>query len=134
MKKGNLPATVSSQTHSSTRSESNSPLRDVRPRRSFLKNLGIAGAALSAGTLLARQADAANDDHSGSLSRGDAAILRFLAAAEIIETDLWLQYQELGGTQDTEFSSFLGGNPVYTKALKILDGETNIFTTTPTMR
>ena len=36
---------------------------------------------------------------------------------------MWLQYQELGGTQDTEFSSFLGGNPLYTKALKILDGD-----------
>jgi hypothetical protein len=124
MKKGNLPSTVSSQTtSSSTESELDSPLRSVGPRRSFLKNLGIAGAALGAGTLLARQAAAANDDHSGSLSRGDAAILRFLAAAEIIETDLWLQYQELGGTQDTEFSSFLGGNPLYTEALKILDGD-----------
>ena len=49
--------------------------------------------------------------------------MRFLAAAEIIETDLWLQYQELGGTQDTEFSSFIGANPLYTKALSILDSD-----------
>lgn len=74
MKKGNLHSTVSSQTtSSSTESELDSPLRSVGPRRSFLKNLGMAGAALGAGTLLARQADAANDDHSGRLSRGDAA-------------------------------------------------------------
>jgi hypothetical protein len=123
MTKGNLPSTVSPQTASSARSDSDSPRRDVGPRRSFLKGLGIAGAALGAGTLLASQANAGGDTQSGSLSRGDAAILRFLAAAEIIETDLWLQYQELGGTQDTEFSSFVGGNPLYTKALSILDGD-----------
>jgi len=87
MKKGNLPSTVSLQTPSSTRSDSDSSRPDVGPRRSFLKGLGIAGAALSAGTLLAGQASAGDDAHSGSLTRGDAAILRFLAAAEIIETD-----------------------------------------------
>ncbi len=122
MKKGNLPSTVSSQTPSSTKSDADSPLQNVGPRRSFLKGLGVAGAALGAGTLLASQAGA-DEGHSGSLTRGDAAILRFLAAAEIIETDLWLQYQELGGTQDTEFTSFVGGNPLYTEALKILDGD-----------
>lgn len=98
MKNGNLPSAVSSQTPKSTKPDSDSAGQDVGPRRSFLKNLGIAGAALGAGTLLAAQASAGDDAHSGSLTRGDAAILRFLAAAEIIETDLWLQYQELGGT------------------------------------
>ena len=34
---------------------------------------------------------------SGSLNAGDVAILRFLAAAELIEADLWTQYAELGG-------------------------------------
>jgi hypothetical protein len=123
MKKSNVPSPSSTQNPSSTRSDRDSPSQDVGPRRSFLKGLGIAGAALSAGTILASQANAGDDNHSGSLTRGDAAILRFLAAAEIIETDLWLQYQELGGTQDTEFSSFVGGNPLYTKALQILDGD-----------
>ena len=122
MKKYDLPSTVSSQnTPSSTNSHVVDSLLKTTPRRSFLKGIGIAGAALSAGTLLATRADAGDDDRSGSLTRGDAAILRFLAAAEIIETDLWLQYQELGGVQDTEFSSFIGGNPLYTKALAILD-------------
>ena len=124
MKKSSLPSTVSTQTtSSSTESDFDSPPRRASPRRSFLKSLGIAGATLGAGTLLATRASAGDDDRSGSLSRGDAAILRFLAAAEIIETDLWLQYQELGGTQDTEFSNFIGGNPLYTKALSILDGD-----------
>ena len=122
MKKYDLPSTVSSQnTPSSTNSHVVDSLPKTTPRRSFLKGIGIASAALSAGTLLATRADAGDDDRSGSLTRGDAAILRFLAAAEIIETDLWLQYQELGGVQDTEFSSFIGGNPLYTKALAILD-------------
>jgi hypothetical protein len=124
MKKGNLPSTVSTQNPSSTtKLDSDSPKLDVGHRRLFLKSLGIAGATLGAGALFSNQAIAGDDDHNGSLTRGDAAILRFLAAAEIIETDLWLQYQELGGTQDTEFSSFVGGNPLYTKALKILDAD-----------
>jgi hypothetical protein len=33
----------------------------------------------------------------GSLTKGDIAVLRFLAAAELIESDLWTQYAELGG-------------------------------------
>jgi hypothetical protein len=33
----------------------------------------------------------------GPLNAGDIAILRFLAAAELIESDLWIQYAELGG-------------------------------------
>jgi len=31
------------------------------------------------------------------ITQGDIAILRFLAAAELLETDLWQQYAELGG-------------------------------------
>jgi hypothetical protein len=72
-------------------------------RRSFLKGLGFAGAALSAGALLTTVAGA--EERSGSLTRGDAAILRLLAAAEIIESDLWLQYAELGGIQDDELTT-----------------------------
>jgi hypothetical protein len=47
------------------------------------------------------------------LTKGDAAILRFLAAAEILETDLWQQYNELGGIQDSEVPGGTG-NPAYT--------------------
>ena len=38
-----------------------------------------------------------SQESGGSLTRGDIAILRFLAAAELIESDLWTQYAELGG-------------------------------------
>jgi hypothetical protein len=69
-------------------------------RRSFLKGgLLAGGAAVGAGLLatgpLARAQ--AQTQKGGSLNAGDVAILRFLAAAELIESDLWTQYAELGG-------------------------------------
>jgi hypothetical protein len=36
---------------------------------------------------------------TGAITQGDVAILRFLAAAELIETHLWQQYNELGGVR-----------------------------------
>jgi hypothetical protein len=47
-------------------------------------------------------ANAARAVATGGLTKGDAAILRFLAAAEILDTDLWQQYNELAGIQDSE--------------------------------
>jgi hypothetical protein len=69
-------------------------------RRSFLKgSLLASSAAVGAGLLtsatLARAQ--AQTQTSGPLNKGDIAILRFLAAAELIEADLWTQYAELGG-------------------------------------
>ena len=61
-------------------------------------------------------------DRRGRLTKGDAAILRFLAAAEILETDLWQQYNELGGIQDSEVPGGTG-NPAYTAALAVLDSD-----------
>jgi hypothetical protein len=80
-------------------------------RRSLL----VKGAAVGAGTLGAGRllADASPAFASGGLTKGDAAILRFLAAAEIIETDLWQQYNELAGIQDREVPGG-SGNPAYT--------------------
>src|SRR3954468_15329426 len=81
-------------------------------RRSFLKGVGIAGAAALPGSaLFASEAIA----RSKGLTAGDVAILRFLTAAELIETDLWQQYNELGGVN--------GGNPAYMAALENLDGD-----------
>jgi Ferritin-like domain len=57
---------------------------------------------------------------SGTLGAGDAAILRFLATAEILESDLWQQYNELGGIQDSEVPGGSGSKP-YTEALEKLD-------------
>jgi hypothetical protein len=81
-------------------------------RRSFLKGVGLAGAAVLPGAaLLASQALAS----TSRLTQSDTAILRFLAAAELIESDLWQQYNELGGVK--------GGNPAYMAALSNLDSD-----------
>ena len=79
------------------------------------------GAGLLAKTLAAQVSDA---NSRGGLTRGDADILRFLAAAELIEADLWLQYNELGGIQDPEVPGGTG-SPAYTAALQVLDGDMN---------
>src|SRR5207302_2179965 len=68
-------------------------------------------AALPGSALLAGEAMAA----SPPITSSDIAILRLLAAAELIETDLWQQYNELGGVN--------GGNPSYMAALSNLDGD-----------
>ena len=67
-------------------------------RRSFLQGFGLFGAALTAGTLLpavgrAQPSPAARQKPN----KGDVAILKLLAAAELVEADLWQQYAELGG-------------------------------------
>jgi hypothetical protein len=57
-------------------------------RRSFLTNVVAGGAAVGAGLLASGLPAFADDETSGSLTNGDIAILRLLAAVEIIETDL----------------------------------------------
>ncbi|MEY2606469.1 MAG: hypothetical protein QOH31_4291, partial [Verrucomicrobiota bacterium] len=99
------------------------------PRRSFLRNLGLGAALLAPGAALLgnagkalasngnRRASAANGNRrqNNALSRGDVAILQLLAAAELIEADLWQQYNELGGVNAPASG--------YTAALQILDGD-----------
>ncbi len=91
-------------------------------RRSFLRKGLAAGAGAVAAGLLANELPALADVGNDPLTQGDAAILRFLAAAEIIESDLWQQYNELGGIQDSEVPGG-HGNAAYTAALKMLDGD-----------
>jgi len=117
MAKKDFPATVASNLPTQPTDEPTGSRLPVR-RRSFLKGLGFAGATISAGTLLATQLRA--EEHGGRLRRGDAAILRFLAAAEIIETDLWQQYNELAGIQDNEVPGG-SGSDLYALALAQLD-------------
>src|SRR6516162_6151666 len=98
------------------------PIRPVgfATRRSFL-HAGLAGpGAIGAGLL----ADALpSTAFAGSpLTQGDIDILRFLSAAEIIETDLWQQYNELGGIQDNEVPGG-SGSKAYTRALQELDSD-----------
>jgi len=92
---------------------SDSPPANGLKRRSF-KGIGIAGATLAGGSLLG--AVAQTSQQSGIITSGDVAILRFLAAAELIETDLWQQYAELGGVTPGQPNS-------YQTALMNLDGD-----------
>jgi len=98
-------------------------------RRKFLKNGMIAagaatvGAGMMTGGLPAFGRDRGDDDDNAPITKGDIAILQFLSALEQVEQDLWLQYSELGGTQDNEVSGLNGGNSLYTAALQILDGD-----------
>jgi hypothetical protein len=101
--------------------------RESANRRSFLKKGVVAGAAAVGAGLLARSAPAfaqeGPEEKSGSLTPGDAALLRFAAAAEILETDFWVQYNELGGVPNTSEVPGGSGNPAYTAALQVLDAD-----------
>ncbi|PYI58603.1 MAG: hypothetical protein DME31_01340 [Verrucomicrobia bacterium] len=90
-------------------------LKNGISRRSFLgRSLALGAGTMGVGLL----ADAAKA--SGGITNGDIAILRWLAAAEIIETDMWQQYNELGGIQDSEVPGG-SGNDSFTEALEVLD-------------
>src|SRR3954470_9224800 len=94
-------------------------------RRSFMRNgITAAGVATAGAGLLTGSssllAEDGLDNSGGALSKGDAALLRFAAAAEIIETDFWVQYNELAGIQDGEVPGG-SGNPAYTEAVAALD-------------
>jgi hypothetical protein len=108
-----------------------SPPPRTIPRRSFLRHMGLGAALIAPGASLIGSASKAFGQNNG-LTEGDAAILRFLAAAEILESDLWEQYWELGGAPFGEHvdiprgespPSFSGGNAPYIAALEILDGD-----------
>jgi len=101
--------------------ENRKPRKRFISRRSFLsKTLAVGAGTLGAG-LLAQTAKA-----SGVVTQGDIAILRWLAAAEIIETDLWQQYNELGGIQDSEVPGG-SGNEAFTEALEVLDEDMPVY-------
>src|SRR6201981_3157121 len=138
MKEENLQSTVVPEatspeaTPSSTGEDVQRHWKGVVKRRSFLKGLGMAGATLSASTLLATESSAQSSSSNDRLSRGDPPLLQFALWAEIVESDLWTQYAELGGVgpsgggaaqSSEEFQGFIGGNPAYTLALQNLDGD-----------
>jgi hypothetical protein len=136
MKEENLPSAVVPEVGSPETAPSSKDVQlhwqGVVKRRSFLKGLGMAGATLSAGTLLATEGRAQSSSRNDRLSLGDAALLQFALWAELVESDLWIQYAELGGVGPSgggaaqaseEFQGFIGGNPAYALALQNLDGD-----------
>ena len=110
-------------------------IKSATNRRSFIKKTLTAVGTAGVGAGLLSNSKSAFGQGPGSLTAGDAAILRFLAAAEILESDLWEQYWELSSA--TGVNSFFeapnpatgtkppptGGNAAYTTALQILDGD-----------
>jgi len=101
-----------------------SPPRTL-PRRTFLCRMGVGAIALAPGAALFGSASKAFGD-SSAITAGDAALLRFAAAAEILEADFWIQYNELGGVQDAEVPGGTG-NEDYTEAIEVLDEDMPIY-------
>ena len=77
-------------------------------RRSFLRG-GLAAPGVIGAALIANARE--DDDFDDRPTHGDINILRFLSALEILETDLWQQYNELGGIQDSEVPGGSGNKP-----------------------
>src|SRR5215467_233467 len=122
--------TISEPTTNDSSKNENRPLQDnlerrnkarkrFISRRSFLnKTIALGAGTVGTGLLTSiRTAEA-----SGGLTPGDAALLRFPAALELLEADFWIQYNELGGVQDSEVPGG-SGNPLYTAALEVLDSD-----------
>jgi hypothetical protein len=121
--------TISDPITTGSSKNENRPLEDslekrVRPRKSFISRRSFLGKSLAvgAGTIGigvlggSRIAEASR----GGLTTGDAALLRFPAALELLEADFWIQYNELGGIPDPEVPGGTG-NPAYTADLAMLD-------------
>ena len=96
------------------------PEKQASNRRSFLKGGLLAAGVATAGVgMLGRGVSAfAQEREDGGITKGDIAILQLLLAAEIIETDLWQQYRELGGVE-----AIGGPSQGYITALEQLDGD-----------
>jgi hypothetical protein len=99
------------------------------------KGLGVA--ALGAGVLASGRQMFGQPATSKlpSLSSGDVAILQFLAAAETIESDLWIQYAELGGIGKLPPIEVDPNEPLnpYQVALSNLDGDGPQYITSNTL-
>ena len=122
MKEENLSGNSPAQTHPAATSiqDKHSNRFQTVPRRSFIKGLGVVGATLLPGAAILK---AQSTSSSGKLSKGDADLLRFALWAELVESDLWTQYNELGGATAPNDGPPNTGNPPYIAALQNLDGD-----------
>ena len=108
------------------------PRKSAVSRRYFLgRSLAVGAGTIGAGLLAnASRAQIARPAPTPrpvpGLTAGDAALLRFAAAAEILEADFWIQYNELGGVQDDEVPGGTG-NEDYTEAIEVLDEDMPIY-------
>src|SRR5438067_2366581 len=123
MSRPKAPSSTTSTSNPNVKETTTEPSKGSLSRRSFLgKSLAVGAGTIGAGLL----ANTPTAKASGDVTPGDVAILRFLAAAEIIESDLWQQYNELGGVQDSEVPGG-SGNAAYADALEVLDEDTPIY-------
>ena len=104
-------------------------------RRSFMKSGLLAGGAAAVGAGLLADGTPARAQERGRLGPGDIAILRFLAAAELIEADLWTQYAELGGIGNNLPVEVNPNQQInnYQVALSNLDGDASQYITSNTL-
>jgi hypothetical protein len=108
------------------------PRKSAVSRRFFLgKSLAVGAGTIGAGLLANASLALPRPTPTprpvpGGLTAGDAALLRFAAAAELLEADFWIQYNELGGVQDDEVPGGTG-NKDYTEAIEVLDEDMNIY-------
>src|SRR5205085_5038409 len=119
------------QSENQASSQATYPLKQPRVvhRRTFLCRMGLGAIALAPGAALFSSASNAfgeEDAIESGIRAGDAALLRFAAALEIIEADFWIQYNELGGVQDSEVPGG-SGNEAYTGAIEVLDEDMPIY-------
>jgi hypothetical protein len=115
--------------------ESSKVLKRPVNRRSLLKGGLLAGGATLGAGVLGKGASAFGQATSSGLNKGDIAILSFLAAAELIESDLWIQYAELGGIGSNlppEVNPNQSLN-AYQNALSNLDGDGPQYITSNTL-
>jgi hypothetical protein len=124
MKAINNPTASDSSRSESAPLEDNSEKR-IKPRKRYISRRSFLGKtiALGAGTFGAGLLPSIQTaEASGALTPGDAALLRFPAALELLEADFWIQYNELGGIQDNEVPGG-NGNEAYTDALEVIEDE-----------
>ena len=98
--------------------EGDSPKRSLFGLERLTASGMLTASVAAAGTMLSRASSAAIgrslDFADEGLTKSDIAILRFLATIELIECDLWQQYEELGGLTE-------GAQNSYQLALQFLD-------------
>ena len=123
-----MKATSDFASNGSSRSE-NRPLEDSLEKRNTPRKLSISrrsflGKTIALGAELLARAVKQRPNRRGQwyCPPGDAALLRFPAALELLEADFWIQYNELGGSQDDEVPGG-SGNKAYTDALELIEDE-----------
>src|SRR3954467_5644746 len=120
------------QQHSNTENKSTNFAPSPPPprrlhRRAFLRGVGMGAAFLAPGAASVFASNGKGKFHNNRISKGDAALLRCGLAAEILETDFWVQYSELAGGTGSEVPGGTG-NPAYSEAVNVLDEDIDIYT------